>query len=102
MRENRNSRPHNNSGDYSERNEESSALLEQLVEKEQIHRHRWQDKYLKTSTLSFRLGQFFGVIYNLALLVLVYDLIQEGEKDLALKIFFGNIALIAFALLVTS
>ncbi len=84
-----------------ERNETSSNFSE-LLKKEQEHRHQWQDKYLKANTLSFRSGQIFGLIYNLALLYLVYDLIQSGEKSLAVKIFALNCALIAFALIVTS
>jgi uncharacterized membrane protein len=99
MRENRN-RSYNSQSNFSERDE--SPEFSGLVKKEQDYRHKWQDKYLKSTTLSFRLGQIFGVIYNLALLALVYDLIKSDEKDLALKLFFGNIALIAFALLVTS
>lgn len=99
MNENRN-RPRNDF--YSERNQETSSIPSDLIRKEQDYRHQWQDKYLKSNTMSFRLGQVFGLIYNLALLYLVYDLIQDGEKNLALKIFFSNIAIIAFALLVTS
>ncbi len=52
-------------------------------------------------SLSFRLGQIFSFGYNLAVIYLVYTLIQQGEKDLALKIFFGNLMLIAFALILT-
>lgn len=52
-------------------------------------------------SLSFRLGQVFSFGYNLAVIYLVYTLIQQGEKDLALKIFFGNLMLIAFALILT-
>ena len=51
---------------------------------------------------SFRLGQIFSIIYNLAILYLVYKLTQSQEKGLALEIFFGNIALITFGLLITS
>lgn len=103
MRENRH-RP-NNSNFYSERSErnyENSPAISELAKKEQEHRHQWQDKYLRTNAVSFRMGQVFGLVYNLALLWMVYDLIQDGEKSLALKIFVGNLAIIAFALLVTS
>ncbi len=91
MRENR---PYNS--------HESSPQLSDLTKKEQEHRHQWQDKYLRSNAISLRIGQVFGLLYNLALLAVVYDLIKDGEKDLALKIFFGNLAIIAFALLVTS
>lgn len=104
MRENRH-RPSNNSYDdsySSERTREGSPVSSELVKKEQDYRHQWQDKYLKSNISSFRLGQVFGLIYNLALLWVIYDLIQDGEKSLALKLFVGNLAIIAFALLVTS
>jgi hypothetical protein len=107
MRENTH-RPHhhNSQNNFSENRQNhqhhNQSNFSDLLKKEQDHRHKWQDKYLGSSAFSFRLGQIFGIIYNLALLFLVYDLVQAGEKDLALKIFFGNLALIAFALLVTS
>jgi len=96
MRENRN---HRSGNFYSA---ENSSTLSELTKREQEHRHQWQDKFLKLNNTTFRAGQLFGLIYNLALLYLVYDLIQNGEKDLALKIFTLNIAIIAFALLVTT
>lgn len=87
---------------YSEREDEDQITLATLTKKEQDYRHKWQDKFIKTSSTTFRLGQFFGLIYNLAILYVVYDLIQLGEKSLAIKIFALNLALIAFAVLVTS
>ena len=92
MRENRNRRH-----DY-----EISPELSDLTKKEQDYRHQWQEKYLRTHNFSFRLGQFFGLIYNLAVLYLVYDLIKDGEKTLALKILILNFGIIAFAILVTA
>ena len=103
MRENRH-RPNNSYDDSysSERSREGSPAISDLAKKEQDYRHKWRDKYLKSNITSFRLGQVFGLIYNLALLWVIYDLIQDGEKGLALKLFVGNLAIIAFALLVTS
>lgn len=95
MRENR----HNNS--YDRDHEHFSPSLSDLIKKEQDYRHKWQDKFIKSNTLTFRLGQVFGLIYNLAVLYVVYTLIQDGEKNLALKLFITNIALIAFSLVVT-
>ncbi len=86
----------------SERSRENPSNISELTEKEQEHRHQWQDKYLKSYSSSFRMGQVFGLIYNIALLFVIYNLIKEGEKDLAIKIFTLNIAIIAFAILVTS
>lgn len=97
MRENKHRSEH-----HSERDSETSPSLSDLTKKEQDYRHKWQDKYLQTSSNIFRLGQVCGLIYNLALLFLIYDLIQDGEKNLALKLFAANIALIVFALLITS
>ena len=91
---------HNNS--YERDHDHHSPSISELTKKEQDYRHKWQDKFIRTSTSTFRLGQVFGLIYNLAVLYLVYDLVQDGEKDLALKIFVLNIGIIAFALLVTS
>lgn len=75
-------------------------LLE-MAKKEQEHRHSWQDKYLKSHNLSYRIGQFCGIIYNFAILYLVIHLIKTGEKDLAIKLFAINFGLMAFAILVT-
>ena len=97
MRENKHRSEH-----HSERESETSPSLSDLTKKEQDHRHKWQDKYLQSSSNIFRLGQVCGLIYNLDLLFLIYDLIQDGEKNLAIKLFAANIALIAFALLITS
>ena len=98
MRENR----QRSSNYYSDRNQENSSVSPELVKKEQDYRHKWQSKYLMSNVFSFRLGQVFGLIYNLAVLYLVYDLIQDGERELAIKIFAINAAVIIFALLVTS
>ena len=77
-----------------------SKLLE-LAQKEQEHRHSWQDRYLKFHNFSYKAGVFFGFIYNMALLWLIYDLIQQGSTALALKLFAINAALIAFAIVAT-
>lgn len=98
MRENRNN---SYSNSYSDRDERESAPSD-LIKKEQEYRHQWQDKFLRTHNLTFRMGQFFGLIYNSAVLYLVYDLIKSGDKKLALQIFLANLAIIAFSLLVTA
>ena len=81
--------------DYNERESGPSAEAVSLTKKEQDNRHKIQGRYLTT----YRIGQFFGFIYNLALLYLVYDLIKNGEKTLALQIFALNTAIIAFVIL---
>ncbi len=94
MRENRNN-------NYERDHEHSSSSTSDLIKKEQDYRHKWQDKFLKSNTFTLRLGQVFGLIYNLSILYVTYSLIQQGEQDLALKIFGANLALIAFSLVVT-
>lgn len=96
MRDNK----HKNRQNFSsqERSESSNPNLTELAKKEQEYRHQLQTRHLKLQNLSFCLGQVFGLIYNLALLYLVYVLVREGEKMIAMKIFVLNIAIIAMAL----
>jgi uncharacterized membrane protein len=78
-----------------------NKLLE-MAKKEQEHRHSWQDKYIKSHNFSYRTGQFFGLIYNLALLGLIFTLINNGDKELAVKLLTINAVLIFLALIVTT
>lgn len=80
----------------------SVESLIDMAKKEQEHRHDWQSKYLKSHNISTRIGQVFGLVYNLGLLYVVYDLINTGEKELAIKLFTINAALMMFAILVTT
>lgn len=98
----RDNRKNNNSRNYSsERGDEESSENFSLIKKEQEHRQKWQDNCLRAKNITFRFGQFCGLIYNIALLAVIYDLVQNQREDLALKIFALNVALIAFALLIT-
>ncbi len=83
-------------------NPENSPSLSELVKKEQDYRHKWQNKFLKSYFVNFRIGQIFGFLYNIALLYLVYDLVNLGEKKLAAVIFLANSFIIAFGIIVTS
>ena len=74
----------------------SVAKLMELTKKEQEHRHSWQDKYLKLYNFNYKAGLLFGFIYNIALLVMIYNLIQEDKELLALQLFVVNAVLIAF------
>lgn len=76
--------------------------LIRMAEKEQNHRHAWQDKYLKSHNFSIRLGQICGLVYNILLLGVIYNLINAGEKHLALKLFTINAAVIVFVIVVTT
>ena len=80
----------------------SVAQLIDMAEKEQRHRHSWQDRYLKSHNISGRFGKIAGLIYNIALLYLVYNLISSGEKELALKLFSINAAVTAFVIIITT
>lgn len=79
----------------------SVGKLMDLAKKEQDHRHSWQDRYLKFHNFSYKSGIFCGFLYNVALLALVYKLIEIGKSGLALKLFVINAVLIAFAITVT-
>ncbi|MDX2083693.1 MAG: DUF2335 domain-containing protein [Rickettsiales bacterium] len=79
--------------------------VEQLIEmaqKEQKHRHNWQDQYLKSHNFNTRFGQICGLFYNIALLGLIFKLIDLDEKELALKLFFINAAVISFVVIFTT
>ncbi len=80
----------------------SVSKLIEMTKKEQEHRHAWQDKYLKFHSFSYKFGLLFGFIYNIALLFLVANLIKEGNKELAVKLFAINAGLIIFAIIVTA
>lgn len=72
-----------------------------LLSKEQNHRHAWQDRFLSLQQNTFRIGQLCGFAYNAILLYVVYRLIDAGEKDLALKIFTINAAVILISVIIT-
>ena len=76
--------------------------LIQMAKQEQEHRHSWQESYLASHTVTYRVGQFFGVAYNIGLLYVVYKMFESGEKDLALTIFSINAAIMVFAILATT
>jgi len=80
----------------------SVAQLIEMARSEQRHRHNWQDKYLKSHNISTRLGQICGLIYNLVLLCVVYNLINAGEKELAMNLFAINAVVIFFAIIITT
>ncbi len=80
----------------------SVADLIKMAEKEQKHRHNWQDNYLKSHSFTTRLGQVCGLIYNLFLLSFISKVYSEGDKEFALKIFLGNVVLMAFVALITT
>lgn len=80
----------------------SVERLVEMAEKEQKHRHDWQDRYLSSHNFSYRSGQLFGLIYNLGVLYLVYSLFRDGDKSSAIKLFLINAAIVIFAILFTT
>ncbi len=91
MNEHRNNRDRSDS-----RNElpiERNVLIE-LTQKEQDHRHKMQENQQKANNSSYFLGMIFGTIYNIGLLYLIYDLVNDGYRALALKLFIINAFLI--------
>lgn len=56
-----------------------SDMLMDLVEKEQTHRHAWEEANRKSYGLSFRLGQLCGLIFALTLLFLVFSLVTQSN-----------------------
>jgi uncharacterized membrane protein len=79
----------------------SVEKLIEMAKKEQDYRHKWQTNYSSSYNLSYRIGQISGLIYNVILLFVVYNLISSGEKELGIKIFTINAALMAFAVIIT-
>lgn len=71
-------------------NRSNSGELSELTKIEQEHRHRIEKK----AQITFRSGQFFGFLYNIGILAIVYKLITQGSNDLALKIFLAHTALV--------
>lgn len=69
---------------------ESSPSLSDLTKIEQEHRHKIE----KQAQITFRAGQFFGFLYNVGILAIIYKLITQNNNDLALKIFLCHTALV--------
>ena len=91
MNEHRNNRDRSDS-----RNElpiERNVLIE-LTQKEQDHRHKMQENQQKANNSSYFFGMIFGTFYNIGLLYLIYGLVNDGYRALALKLFVINAFLI--------
>jgi uncharacterized membrane protein len=82
---------------------ERNALIE-LTKKEQDHRHKLQENQQIANNISYFFGMIFGLVYNLALLYFIYDLVQRDLRSFALKLFIINAFLIitCFSLLTFS
>lgn len=80
----------------------SVEKLVEMAQNEQKHRHNWQDRYLSSHNFSYRSGQIFGIIYNLAILYLVYLFYKDGDVSSAIKLFSINAAVVIFAIFFTT
>jgi uncharacterized membrane protein len=88
---------HRNNRDRSDSRNESPIerdVLIDLTKKEQDHRHKLQENQQRANNSSYFFGMILGVIYNLSLLYLIYDLVNDGFRALALKLFIINAFLI--------
>lgn len=83
-------------------NIEQNINFASLVKKEQDSRLKWQDKQLSSYNFNVRLGQICALIYNILLLYFIKDLINNGEKELAVRFFLINALLLLVAVIFTS
>ena len=79
---------------------DKSALIN-LTSKEQNYRHQQQTKQQKLNNYFYFLGLILGFIYNISLLYIVYQLVQNNHYLLACSLFVINTVLIlgSFAIL---
>jgi len=56
-----------------------SKDLVDIVKKEQLHRHKLQDKYL----MHFRYGQIFGSLFLIYIVYMIFDLAKSGNITIA-------------------
>lgn len=88
----------NRDDNYKQRNTRNNSNNQsELAQIEQEHRHRIEKK----AQFTFRSGQFFGFLYNIGILAIVYQLITQGNNEFALKIFLAHTALV-ITVIVTS
>ena len=88
---------HRNNRDRSDSRTESPIernVLIDLTKKEQDHRHKLQENQQKANNSSYFFGMIFGTFYNIGLLYLIYGLVNDGYRALALKLFVINAFLI--------
>jgi hypothetical protein len=89
-----------NSSNY-DRNSRDDSRRDNHRHSRRDHDGRGYDSRPKSSRFSFFLGQFFGLVYNLAVLYVVYDLVQQDRQELALNVFAINAGVMIFAILIS-
>lgn len=66
---------------------------------ENSHRHHSDYRRNHSPDTTKRIGQFFGLIYNISLIYFVCDLAKNGDQKIALILFLTNALLIIFAIM---
>lgn len=66
---------------------------------ENSRRHHSDHRRNHSSDTTKRIGQFFGLIYNISLIYFVCDLAKNGDQTLALALFLTNALLVIFAII---
>ena len=76
------------------KSENDKSSLINLTIKEQQYRHQQQIKQQKLNNLFYFFGLILGFIYNISLLYLIYQLMQNNQYLLGFSLFFINAILI--------
>jgi uncharacterized membrane protein len=61
----------------------TTKKLLQMAEREQQHRHAWEDAYLIRQTKSYRIGQLFGFVAALVIIILASILAISDKTEAA-------------------
>lgn len=72
------------------------------MNKNKSHHHRNMHNKRPRKFNLFRSGQIFGIVYHLALFLLLYILVEKGESKLALKVFVINAGIVLSAFIIST
>ena len=78
----------------------SATRIIELFEREQIHRHQWEYRALKTHQLSTVLGQLLGFLIAVAIFVSATIIGMHGNASVAAFIWVFGMAIVTMAALV--
>ncbi len=85
---------------YDAKNEDShNSKDERREDRNEPQNNKAKNELFKAQSCTYSSSHFLGFIYNLALLYLVYYLINNGEKAFALIIFSVNALIVILAIL---
>ncbi len=82
--------------------EGSAQLILNMFEREQIHRHKWEDQALRIHYLSTLLGQFLGFFIALSVFASAGAISLAGDKTLGSLIWIFGLAILVMGGLVWS